>query len=60
MEKIDPKKGKHKLIVDEDEEAIKVGWKCYKTYFTNYFGGIKFIVTTLICQGIFVFASIAN
>ena len=33
-----------KIITDEDDELIKIGFNTYKDYFMNYYGGWKFII----------------
>ena len=31
-----------KMMVNENEEDIDIGWECYKKFFMNYYGGLKF------------------
>ena len=60
MEKLELKNSKHRIIVDEDEEIIEVGWSCYKTYFTNYYGGFWFFMLIMVFQGMYLVCQISN
>jgi hypothetical protein len=39
-------KNKGKMMTDEDNEVIRVGFQSYKRYFMNYYGGWKFIIAS--------------
>jgi len=54
------KRNNGKIVSDEDDEIIKVGWNCYKTFFKNYFGGWKFILITIFAQVMFNISRIGS
>ncbi len=37
---------KGKIMTDEDDEVIRVGFQSYKRYFMNYYGGWNFIIAS--------------
>jgi len=39
-------KNKGKIMTDEDNEVISVGFQSYKRYFMNYYGGWNFIIAS--------------
>ena len=39
-------KNKGKMMTDEDNELIRVGFESYKRYFMNYNGGWSFIIAS--------------